>query len=125
MKRKWISKADIAVLLSLLLICGGLYFARVFPKDDAAVAEVTIGGETVLELDLQNAVERQTYTLENGVTLVAENHTVSFLSADCPDAVCVRTGALRNVGDVAACVPNETVVCVKGESRQQLDGITY
>lgn len=125
MKRKWISKADIAVLLSLLLICGGLYFARVFQKGDAAVAEVTIGGETVLELDLQNAVERQTYTLENGVTLVTENHTVSFLSADCPDAVCVRTGALRNVGDVAACVPNETVVCVKGESRQQLDGITY
>jgi len=125
MKRKWISKADIAVLLLLFLLCGGLYFARTLQKNSALVAEVTVGGETVLALDLQNAADRETYDLGNGVLLVTENHTVSFLSADCPDVLCVQAGALQKVGDVAACVPNETVVCVKGESRSHLDGITY
>ncbi len=125
MKRKWISKADVVVILLLLLLCGGLYFARTVPKNNALVAEVTVSGETVLALDLQNAAERETYGLGNGVILVTENHTVSFLSADCPDALCVQAGALQKVGDVAACVPNETVVCVKGESRSHLDGITY
>lgn len=126
MTKKWISRADVIVLAVLLLAGLGLWILpRVLPQGNALVAEVTVGGETVLELDLQTATDRKTYTLENGVVLVAENHTVAFLSADCPDKVCVNTGALSRAGEVAACVPTGTVVTVKGESRTSLDGITY
>lgn len=126
MTKKWISRADVIVLAALLLVGLGLWILpRVLPQGNALVAEVTVGGETVMELDLQTATDRKTYTLENGVVLVAENHTVAFLSADCPDKVCVNTGALSRAGEVAACVPTGTVVTVKGESRVSLDGITY
>ncbi|MDO4153723.1 MAG: NusG domain II-containing protein [Clostridia bacterium] len=126
MTKKWISRADVIVLAVLLLVGLGLWILpRVLPQGNALVAEVTVGGETVLELDLQTATDRKTYTLENGVVLVTENHTVAFLSADCPDKVCVNTGALSHAGEVAACVPTGTVVTVKGESRTSLDGITY
>lgn len=126
MTKKWISRADVIVLAVLLLVGLGLWILpRVLPQGDALVAEVTVGGETVLELDLQTATVRKTYTLENGVVLVTENHTVAVLSADCPDKVCVNTGVLSRVGEVAACVPTGTVVTVKGESRAILDGITY
>lgn len=126
MTKKWISRADMLVLavLAAVGVCL-LLLPRVLPQGDALVAEVTVNGETVLEVDLQTATDRKTYTLENGVVLVAENHTVAFLSADCPDKVCVNTGALSRVGEVAACVPTGTVVTVKGESRASLDGITY
>lgn len=126
MTKKWISRADVIVLAVLLLVGLGLWILpRVLPQGDALVAEVTVGGETVLELDLQTATARKTYTLGNGVVLVTENHTVAVLSADCPDKVCVNTGALSRAGEVAACVPTGTVVTVKGESRAILDGITY
>ena len=126
MTKKWISRADVIVLAALLLVGFGLWILpRVLPQGNALVAEVTVGGETVMELDLQTATDRKTYTLENGVVLVTENHTVAFLSADCPDKVCVNTGALSRAGKVAACVPTGTVVTVKGESRTSLDGITY
>ena len=126
MTQKWISRADLILLAVLAVIgVGLLILPSLLPQSDRLVAEVTVNGETVLTLDLQTAAARETYSLENGVVLVAENHTVAFLSADCPDKVCVQTGALSRVGEVAACVPTGTVVTVKGESRTAPDGITY
>ena len=126
MTKKWISRTDMILLAVLLLVGLGLWILpRVLPQSDTCIAEVTVGGETVLEVDLQTATARKVYTLENGVVLVAEKQTVAILSADCPDKVCVKTGALSRVGEVAACVPTGTVVTVKGESRVSLDGITY
>lgn len=126
MTQKWISRADLILLAVLAVIgVGLLILPSLLPQSDRLVAEVTVNGETVLTLDLQTAAARETYSLENGVVLVTENHTVAFLSADCPDKVCVQTGALSRVGEVAACVPTGTVVTVKGESRTAPDGITY
>lgn len=126
MTQKWISRADLILLAVLAVIgVGLLILPSLLPQSDRLVAEVTVNGETVLTLDLQTAAARETYSLENGVVLVTENHTVTFLSADCPDKVCVQTGALSRVGEVAACVPTGTVVTVKGESRTAPDGITY
>lgn len=126
MTQKWISRADLILLAVLAVIgVGLLILPSLLPQSDRLVAEVTVNGEIVLTLDLQTAAARETYSLENGVVLVTENHTVAFLSADCPDKVCVQTGALSRVGEVAACVPTGTVVTVKGESRQAPDGITY
>lgn len=126
MTQKWISRADLILLAVLAVIgVGLLILPSLLPQSDRLVAEVTVNGETVLTLDLQTAAAREIYSLENGVVLVTENHTVAFLSADCPDKVCVQTGALSRVGEVAACVPTGTVVAVKGESRTAPDGITY
>lgn len=126
MTQKWISRADLILLAVLAVIgVGLLILPSLLSQSDRLVAEVTVNGEIVLTLDLQTAAARKTYSLENGVVLVTENHTVAFLSADCPDKVCVQTGALSRVGEVAACVPTGTVVTVKGESRQAPDGITY
>lgn len=126
MTKKWISRADL-ILLAVLAAVGIclLVLPSLLPQNDRLVAEVTVNGETVLTLDLQTAAARETYPLENGVVLVTENHTVAFLSADCPDKVCVQTGSLSRAGEVAACVPTGTVVTVKGESRTTIDGITY
>lgn len=122
-KRKWISKADLLVAAVLLLCAAGGLFWRAMPQD-AAVAQVTVDGTVVLQVDLQDAAEAKTYTLENGVILKAENHAICFAHADCRDAVCVHTGALFRVGDVAACLPNRTVVAVVGAT-DDVDILTY
>lgn len=123
--KKWISRTDAVLLLVLVAVGLCLWLVpRALPQD-ALVAEVTVDGEAVLTISLETAIDRETYTLENGVVLVTENHTVAFLAADCPDRVCVRTGALSRAGEVAACVPTGTVVTVKGDAGETLHGITY
>ena len=124
-ERKWISKTDGIVLGILVLFAAGFLLWRAVAAQPGMCAVVTVDGETVLQIDLQTAVDAQSYTLQNGVQLVAENHTVRFAESDCPDGICVETGALRKVGESAACVPNRTVVTVVGGEPRDVDVIAY
>ncbi len=124
MKRKAFAKTDFILILALLLLAAALFLPSVF-SEGAVIAEVTAEGETVLELDLQSVTEAREFTLANGIVLLAENQSIRFLSADCPDLLCVHTGAISRAGEVAACVPNKTVVTLKNSGGGAVDGITY
>lgn len=124
-ERKWISKTDGIVLGVLVLFAAGFLLWRAVAAQPGMNAVVTVDGETVLQIDLQSAEDAQSYTLQNGVQLVAENHTVRFAASDCPDRICVETGALQKVGESAACVPNRTVVTVVGGEPRDVDVIAY
>ena len=124
-ERKWISKTDGIVLGILVLFAAGFLLWRAVAAQPGMRAVVTVDGEAVLQIDLQSAEDAQSYTLQNGVQLVAENHTVRFAESDCPDGICVETGALRKVGESAACVPNRTVVTVVGGEPRDVDVIAY
>ncbi len=124
-ERKWISKTDGIVLGILVLFAAGFLLWRAVAAQPGMNAVVTVDGEAVLQIDLQSAEDAQSYTLENGVQLVAENHTVRFAASDCPDSICVETGALQKVGESAACVPNRTVVTVVGGEPRDVDVIAY
>ncbi len=45
-------------------------------------------------------------------------------SAPCPGQICVARGWLSRSGDVAACVPNRTLLRLTGDAPRILDGIT-
>lgn len=123
-ERKWISKTDGIVLCALVLCAAGCLLWRAFAQP-GAVATVTVDGETVLQIDLQTAADVQSYTLENGVRLVAEDHAVRFAESDCPDGICMETGAISKAGETAACVPNRTVVYITGGTANDVDMLVY
>lgn len=125
MTEKWFSKADFFLILAVLAGAVLLLLPQWLTNGNTVVAEVTVDGVTVQEIPLKKSDEKQQYTLENGVVLETENGTIRFFKSDCPDAVCVHTGALSRAGEIAACVPNKTVVVLKSEKNAAVDGITY
>ena len=125
MTEKWFSKADFFLILAVLAGAVLLLLPQWLANENAVVAEVTVDGITVQDIPLKPSDEKQQYTLENGVVLETENGTIRFFESDCPDAVCVHTGALSRAGEIAACVPNKTVVVLKSEKNAAVDGITY
>lgn len=125
MKRKWLSKPDFIIILIVAIVAVGALLWQNTASADGAVAEVTIDGETVLELPLSDVTEPQEITLKNGIILKAEQHTVRFLQSDCPDGLCVKAGVLEKPGDVAACMPNKTVVSIRGGDNGAVDILTY
>lgn len=125
MKRKWLSKPDLIIILILAVVAAGALLWQNTASADGAVAEVTIDGETVLELPLSDVTEAQEITLKNGIVLEAKAHTVRFLQSDCPDGLCVKAGVLEKPGDVAACLPNKTVVSIRGGEKSAVDILTY
>ena len=125
MKRKWLSKPDLIIILIVAVVAVVWLLWQNTASADGAVAEVTIDGETVLELPLSDVTEPQEITLKNGIRLKAEQHTICFLQSDCPDGLCVKVGALEKPGDVAACLPNKTVVSIRGGDNGAVDILTY
>ena len=63
---------------------------------------------------------------EIDVQILLEPGAASFLSSDCPDQICVRTGKLTKPGEAAVCLPARVslrIVSSQGETNGY-DGIT-
>jgi hypothetical protein len=46
------------------------------------------------------------------MTILAEKGRIRVLQSECPNKICVNTGWLTKPGDVAICVPGDTIVII-------------
>ncbi len=112
------------IVAALLVLAGLLLLLRGGGK--TAVAEITVDGETLYEIPLGDVKESYTLTLQNGVEIGVEPGSILFLASDCRGQDCVRCGALTKAGQAAACVPNKTVIVLRGAPvKGATDAISY
>ena len=67
---------------------------------------------------MRRLTAEETFTLESdsGKNIIeVKNGAVSVIAADCPDKVCVRRGAIKNLGEVIACVPHKVLIEIAGD----------
>ncbi len=120
-ERKLVTKRDIAVLAVLALFAIALLLFFRFGLKDGRTAVISVDGRDYMTVSLDKDDE---ITLENGVKIIVSDGKIGFAESDCPDLVCVHTGMLSKAGDVAACVPNKTVISVSG-GEASVDTLTY
>ncbi len=120
-ERKLVTKRDIAVLAVLALFAIALLLFFRFGLKDGRTAVISVDGRDYMTVSLDKDDE---ITLENGVKIIVSDGKIGFTESDCPDLVCVHTGMLSKAGDVAACVPNKTVISVSG-GEASVDTLTY
>ena len=122
MKIKLIGKADVFIIIFLLILCAVLFIPKLF-SEGTLTAVIYQHGEAVETVDLSQVEEGYEIKLDGSVILV-EHNSISFKSADCPDKLCVKCGKLIHSGDTAVCVPTKTVITVTG-SDSGVDAISY
>ena len=117
------SAGDIVLVAAVLLTAAGLLVAR--PGGGTPrTARVQVGDEVVHLLPLEEEA-RVEVTGPVGVSRVAvEEGRARVLDSPCVQQICVRRGWLREVGDLAVCVPNRLVVRVEGEGKRSFDGVS-
>ena len=109
MKKLW---ADLALILGLLLLAGGLYLALHAHGKAGAWAVVRVEN---VEIARYPHSADGSYPLNGGTNLlVIEDGTARITEADCPDKLCVRQGCIRWSGQVVTCLPNRLTVTVEG-----------
>ena len=125
MKRKPLfKKADAAVIAVLLL--PALVLLLFTGRGKTPTAYVIEDGETLYEIRLGSVKEPYILELENGVTVSVAPGEIRFASSDCRGQDCVRCGVLTKAGQAAACVPNKTVIVLKGTSGKGApDAVSY
>lgn len=102
--------ADFIVIGVVLLTAFGVWL---YPALSSA------GEYAVIEEDGQtqtvSLIQKQELTLAHAKVAISDG-TIAITQADCPDQVCVKTGAISRSGQSIVCVPNHIVITIHGKS---------
>ena len=82
-------------------------------ESNKKIAEIKLNGKVIRQIDLS---KDDTFVIasESGTNIVkVEDGKITIIEADCPDKVCVKTGAISNAGDVIACVPHKILILIR------------
>lgn len=116
-----LKKADI-VLIVLLLTLSLLPLAKFGQPEPACYAEVRQAGRVIERIQLtgHTGVTEFTTTYEaNGQKkhnhIRVENEQIAVTTADCPDKICMQTGAISAPGEIIACLPHKLIIEIKSE----------
>lgn len=123
---KFVKKSDFLVLAALFLLCaGGWLFWRFTMAERPAKAEIWYGSELVETVELVKGEERVFSVSQNEQVAfrLSADGNIRFESSDCPDKVCIRSGALSHPGESAACLPNQLILKVVPAEGQEHDGV--
>ncbi len=118
---KW---GDLIVICLLVSVIGLLFAFTFFGKNESLTAEVTLGGETVLTIDLGLIDVGECYTVGN-CEILFEKDGVTFFKSSCPDKLCIKNGKLKRKGDTMACVPERAVVNLRDKKQDDFHIFTY
>ncbi len=82
-------------------------------QDKALVGTYALRGADAVRLPVDTAAGHNVVVIENGAVRVAE--------ADCPDQVCVHTGAISGPGETIVCLPNRLLIEITGEPEGEVE----
>ncbi len=118
MERRLIRPADLVLVLAAAALAAGLLLWQNSQSPGSCVAVIEKNGAEVQRIDLGRITEPEEINLGGAyrVVLLAEPGQISFLSSDCPDQTCVRSGRLTKAGQAAVCLPARVSVRLEGGS---------
>lgn len=110
---KFFKKTDILIILSILFISLAIWgINRIITEGSPAVAEIYYKSQLVKTVDLNKGQDR-TFSVSQNPNVVFhlyKDGSIRFEQSDCRDKICIRTGRLKTVGQIAACLPNKIIM---------------
>lgn len=107
------TKFWILLFCALLIILCAAFLLLNYMGVQGSTAKIYLDGELIEEIDL-NAVaiayEFEVSGKWGTNTVYVENGQISVTHADCPDQVCVKTGAVSTAGIPIVCMPHRLVI---------------
>ena len=128
-KQSTINRNDLllctGLLLAALCIWCAIFFVQRNGSRDGLMVVVTVDGEeyysSLLAGENQQA-ERREIDIDGHNKVVITDGEVWMEEADCPDRLCVSQGKISRSGQTIICLPNKTMVTIKG-GKSEYDGV--
>ena len=112
-------RADLILVVALLLLAGILYLTMNANRQEGGVAVVRVNG---VETERHSLAVDGTFSLNGGTNILVIRDGQAWLSeADCPDLLCVKQGKIHYTGQVITCLPNRLTVTVEGGESNGVD----
>lgn len=125
MKKGFIKKGDIVVLVCVLLIAAVIYGGlRLFSEQSGEYVNIEVNGESVAQLSLDTDTVYEVKIDGKTANVVEIKHgKASVTAADCPDKICKNHSPISKTSESIICLPNKVVISVEGHSENELDGV--
>lgn len=108
----------ILALLTLVVAASGAFLLLNRGRETHPVAQITLDGKLVEEIDLTGVTDPYTFTVEgnSGLTnaILVEPGRIRVSKADCPDQVCVNRGYIADGTTPIVCLPNQLIIEITG-----------
>ena len=105
-------RADVIVIVSLLVLALALYLALNLGRREGGTAVVRVNG---VETERHSLLQNGSFPLNGGSNILVIENGYAYLSeADCPDKICVHMGKIHLNGQLIVCLPNAVIVTVEG-----------
>ena len=102
------------ILADILLVAGVLAAALIvfllIPRGGGSTVVVTVDGKEYASLPLDEDAELLIESESGTNLLVISGGKASVVEADCPNRVCVETGAISSEGQLIVCLPHKVVI---------------
>ncbi|MEN6325455.1 MAG: NusG domain II-containing protein [Syntrophomonas sp.] len=108
----------IGTLLALSIL-SYLAFSIIHHEDNSLTAEISVNGNTVNRIDLNNPTNNRLINIPGPLgTSVAEVKpgAIRMKYSPCPDRYCMKTGWISRPGQVIACVPNRIIIKISPDN---------
>lgn len=113
MKREQINSLILAAALFAVLGAAFL-IQRFLLRGPTTWAVVQVGGREPQRLDLSRDAEFRVGNDETGYNLIrVDGGKIMVAEADCPDEICVYTGAINQPGELIACLPHGLLIYIE------------
>ncbi len=109
-------KNDILLIVIVALISlAFLFFLYIQGKGERLTAVIVHKNQVIERIDLSKVEEPRTITVSGYYTNIirVEKDRIRFERSDCPEQICVHTGWLSKFGDIAVCMPNQTLIDIQ------------
>lgn len=115
------NKTWIVLIAVALVVCIGLSAFLLWPREEAACAEIWSEGELLHKVDLSKDTEITVQTSRGANVVKVEGGKIAVVEATCPDHYCMRRGYCDS-GTEIVCLPNRLVI--RFVDGGQLDGVS-
>ena len=105
-----VKKADLLLFFAVLAVGAALLLVYRMSLGEGRRVRVSVDGEVVLELSLDDDHEEEISTAYGKNMLIIKNGEAYISEADCPDKICVKHKAVSKAGETIICLPHKLVV---------------
>ena len=108
-----LKKGDFVIAGAVLVLAISIWIFGFRGSSEGSRAEIFEDGKLIYTASLLKNREIEL----SGCIIAVSDGKVRMLSADCPDKVCERAGAISKSGEIIVCAPNRISIKIPGESR--------
>lgn len=115
MKRSLINKKELAIIVLLLLVCGGIFLYYGTNRSEK-IARIMVNGEIYREISLSENHDEYIIDIPSqgkAAHIKVSGNSIGFINHECPDGICENAGMLSSELQTAVCLPLKVSVVIE------------